>query len=64
MVVTINRVGTVKIFDSLSFIGKTFILIVALIFLSSFFSNSETFVQTSSNRKKNEGFSEKEYVPD
>jgi len=37
MVVTINRVGTVKIFDSLSFIGKTFILIVDVFFLSIFF---------------------------
>jgi hypothetical protein len=54
----------IKIFDSMSFIGTTLILIIALFFLYSFFSHKETFVQINSDSKKNEGFREKGRVPD
>ena len=54
----------IKIFDSMSVIGTTLILIIALFFLYSFFSHKETFVQINSNSKKNEGFREREPVPD
>jgi len=53
-----------KIFDLTSFLVKAFVFLIVIIILFIFFSYKETFVQTNSNGKANEGFSDKESVPD